>query len=344
MKFPLTPSIDSPNDDSYILIDYLVSSGSSVTKDIPVAIIDTSKTTFEVVSPHSGHISFLYQQGSEIPIQKPFAIIDDSLDSIEEGKINSDREPQARFSQAALKLLHEHKLNPELFSKTGLVTSEEIQKHLSQKNNHSNKIILSKLKRNEIASLEAGPPAQLTSSVTVILECSIGSDHIEGTLPIIIYETSKLLKLYPCFNGYFDDALHLHSAINIALALDMGEGLKVPIICNADQRSPSEIEVEIKSMLSKYISNTFSISDFSNPSFTISDLSGIGAYTFQPIINQKQSAILGVGISHQHGEPTLTLTLTFDHRIATGRDATLFLNELKKRLEEIGRASCRERV
>ena len=75
--------------------------------------------------------------------------------------------------------------------------------------------------------------------------------------------------------------------------------------------------------------------DLTNGTFTITDLSSEGAVFIHPLINERQSAILGVAAARQPpGDPgeTFDLILSFDHRVAEGRVAVQFLKALRDRL------------
>ncbi|MBU2652677.1 MAG: 2-oxo acid dehydrogenase subunit E2, partial [Bacteroidetes bacterium] len=67
--------------------------------------------------------------------------------------------------------------------------------------------------------------------------------------------------------------------------------------------------------------------------FTVTDLSGEDVFSFRPVINHRQSAILGVGAEQPlGGERVFQLSLTFDHRLTEGREAARFLRALRERL------------
>ena len=142
---------------------------------------------------------------------------------------------------------------------------------------------------------------------------------------VIIFEVARLLMHYPHFNAvYSDGRAGFYEEVNIGWALDDGEGLAVPVVRNAHQRSLTEIEEETRHFAAAYVGNRLTAKDLTRSTFTISDLSGAGVSLFMPLISRGQSAVLGLG--------ECTLTLSFDHQIAEGRAASRFLKDLCMRL------------
>jgi len=85
----------------------------------------------------------------------------------------------------------------------------------------------------------------------------------------------------------------------------------------------------------KYLNDELAVESLAGGTFTISDLAHEGATFFSPLINQRQCAILGVGAEFfATGEKPgwFHLTLTFDHQLSNGREATQFLVDLSRRL------------
>jgi pyruvate/2-oxoglutarate dehydrogenase complex dihydrolipoamide acyltransferase (E2) component len=160
-----------------------------------------------------------------------------------------------------------------------------------------------------------------------------------GLGALTIFETARLLRKYPEFNAIHDRGrIGIYSDVNIGWAIDSGapanQGLMVPVVSQADQKTPAEIVEIMQRHVDSYVENKLATSDFLGGTFTISDLSGDGISHFNPLISQGQSAILGVGGElDSAGNETLYLTLAFDHQLAEGRKAAQFVRELAERLE-----------
>jgi len=134
----------------------------------------------------------------------------------------------------------------------------------------------------------------------------------------------------------------LHNYVNLAIAVGMDDGLLVPVIKNADKMTLSELVVKSKEIVSKTLEMKLSPAEQSGSTFTISNLGMYGVQSFNPVINQPNSAILGVsGMIDKpvavNGEivirPIMTLCLTIDHRVVDGLAGAKFMQDLKNLLE-----------
>ena len=134
----------------------------------------------------------------------------------------------------------------------------------------------------------------------------------------------------------------LHNYVNLAIAVGMDAGLLVPVIKNADKMTLSELVVKSKEIVSKALEMKLSPTEQSGSTFTISNLGMYGVQSFNPVINQPNSAILGVsGMIDKpvavNGEivirPIMTLCLTIDHRVVDGLAGAKFMQDLKNLLE-----------
>lgn len=206
------------------------------------------------------------------------------------------------------------------------------------------KAVLEKLasaKKREIEYLSEVQSTGLTSTINTYVDTEGIFIHInqglrylkDSLLPIIIYETGRLLADYPPLNGYFTgETPALYKDVNPGFAIDIDKGLKVLKIADAGQKSIGEIESEILQLSGQYLDDTLRIDQLTDITFTITDLSSEGVAFFRPLINKMNSAILGISAIDAKLQRCI-LSLTFDHRMTEGRLAARFLHELKGRLE-----------
>jgi len=159
-----------------------------------------------------------------------------------------------------------------------------------------------------------------------------------GLGALVIFEAARLLRKYPEFNAVHDRGrIGLYGDVNIGWAIDGGQGLMVPVVAKADEKTPQEIVEIMQRHIDGYVEGKLGTADFLGGTFTVSDLSGDGISHFHPLISQGQAAILGVGGELDGaGNETLYLTLAFDHQLAEGRKAAQFVRELAGRLEAHG--------
>jgi pyruvate/2-oxoglutarate dehydrogenase complex dihydrolipoamide acyltransferase (E2) component len=200
---------------------------------------------------------------------------------------------------------------------------------------------LSSNKKREIEYLSEVQSTGLTSTINTNVETEGIFTHINQSLkylknsllPVIIYETSRLLKKYPLLNGYYTgEAIALYKQANVGFAIDIDKGLKVLKIAGADEKSMGEIEEEVMRLSNDYLDESLKIEDLTDVTFTITDLSSEGVAFFRPLVNMMNSAILGVSAIDEKLQ-RCTLSLTFDHRVTEGKLVAQFLSELKQRLE-----------
>lgn len=199
---------------------------------------------------------------------------------------------------------------------------------------------LSKSKRLEAILLRAAVAQTITSSVTVRIPAGrvaplVRQADVPGLFSaVVVFETARLLRLHPVFNAFAaGDAVHYYQDVNIGYAMDQGQGLRVPVVREADRKSVLQIVEEKQRMLVDYLTGSLSPERLQGGTFTITDLSDDDVLQFQPIINEGQSAILGICGSVAVGpESSLNLVLCFDHQVAEGRSAAAFLRELRERL------------
>ena len=161
---------------------------------------------------------------------------------------------------------------------------------------------------------------------------------------IIIKATAAALRKHPMINSsYLEDKLRTNHHIHIGVAVAVKDGLLVPIIKFADNKSLSHISLEIKNLANKAKNKNLQPSDWEGNTFTISNLGMFGIDEFTAIINPNDSCILAVGgIKNtpiiKNGEIVpgnlMKVTLSCDHRIVDGASGSAFLQTLKELIED----------
>lgn len=153
-------------------------------------------------------------------------------------------------------------------------------------------------------------------------------------LVVILSELAKLLKKYPAMNAYLAEGGAYHyQHVNLGFAVDMGRGLKVLVVHEAETLNFSALAERVEDLLVKYTTDTLTVRDLTGSTFTITDLAGVGVFTFEPLINVRQAAILGIGAETTvAGAGGFMLSCAFDHRLNSGKQVAEFLGELSARL------------
>lgn len=127
--------------------------------------------------------------------------------------------------------------------------------------------------------------------------------------------------------------------INIGIAIDIPEGLIVPNIKNAHQKTIRQIAHELSDLGTRARENGLIAEEITGGTFTISNLGPFGIKYFTPVLNTGESGILGVGVIQEvpyikdggiYVKPTLNLSLTHDHRVVNGAPAARFLGTVQQ--------------
>jgi pyruvate dehydrogenase E2 component (dihydrolipoamide acetyltransferase) len=165
-------------------------------------------------------------------------------------------------------------------------------------------------------------------------------------LPFIIKAVIAGLMEHPYLNASLDDEneeIILKKYFNIGVATDTPEGLMVPVVKNAKDKSILQIADELTKLVEKTRNRTIDLADLKGGTFTISNYGALGGIYATPIINYPEVAILGVGKikdtpvvknSKLVVRKVLSLALSFDHRVVDGGEGARFLNTVIARLED----------
>jgi pyruvate dehydrogenase E2 component (dihydrolipoamide acetyltransferase) len=153
------------------------------------------------------------------------------------------------------------------------------------------------------------------------------------------------LRQHPEFNASLDEAageLVLKRYYHIGVAVDTEHGLMVPVIRDADRKSPREISQELETLAAKARTRKLAAEEMRGGSFTISNQGGIGSGAFTPIINKPEVAILGLGRGAlkpvvRDGQVVVRLmmpvALSYDHRVIDGGNAARFVMDFVKGMD-----------
>jgi 2-oxoglutarate dehydrogenase E2 component (dihydrolipoamide succinyltransferase) len=137
-----------------------------------------------------------------------------------------------------------------------------------------------------------------------------------------------------------DVIYHGYADISIAVATD--KGLVTPVLRNVEQQSFADIELAIANYAKAAREGGLKLEDLQGGTFTITNGGTFGSLMSTPIVNPPQSAILGMHAIKErpiaeNGQvviaPMMYIALSYDHRIIDGKDAVLFLVDIKNQLE-----------
>tara|TARA_B100001564_G_scaffold157734_1_gene132506 strand:+ start:664 stop:1971 length:1308 start_codon:yes stop_codon:yes gene_type:complete len=161
---------------------------------------------------------------------------------------------------------------------------------------------------------------------------------------IIVKACAVALRKHPMVNAsYLTDKMRINHHIHIGVAVAVDDGLLVPVIKFADNKSLSHISSEVRNLATRAKNKDLQPSDWEGNTFTISNLGMFGIEEFTAIINPNDACILAVGgIKNtpiiKNGEivagNVMKVTLSCDHRIVDGAIGSAFLKTLKELIED----------
>jgi pyruvate dehydrogenase E2 component (dihydrolipoamide acetyltransferase) len=170
-------------------------------------------------------------------------------------------------------------------------------------------------------------------------------DEKVNVTAVVIKAVALTLRRMPRFNASLEgDVIKIWRDVNVGVAVAFPDGLIVPVVRHADEKSLTVIAREVRDLARRARENKLLPDEITGGTFTVSTL---GPYRsvdfFNPIINQPEAAILGVGrmqdtVVAVDGAPavraTMGLSLTCDHRMLDGAPAAEFLRALMDYLEQ----------
>ncbi|MBD8879693.1 2-oxoglutarate dehydrogenase complex dihydrolipoyllysine-residue succinyltransferase [Rhodanobacter sp. 7MK24] len=164
-----------------------------------------------------------------------------------------------------------------------------------------------------------------------------------GFMSFFVKATVEALKRHPIINASVDgnDVIY-HGYQDVSIAVSTDKGLVTPVLRNAENMSFADIEKGIADYAKKARDGKLTLEDLQGGTFTITNGGTFGSLLSTPIVNPPQSAILGMHTIKdraivENGQviaaPMMYLAISYDHRIIDGKDAVLFLVDIKNQLE-----------
>ena len=375
-----TMELESYDDGTLLHIG--VKDGDSVPVDGVIAIIgekgeDVNEILKDVDSDSSEVEEIKEIKEESTPIEKVEEIKDDNKEIVitEPTKIVSElKDERVKASPLAKKLANEKGIDISNISGSGdggRIIRKDIEnyKNVSTSSNEPVKeITLPKIHSEE--SFEELPVTQMRKTISKRLaESKFSAPHfyltmevdmdncIEGRKKInessdikisfndiILKACAVALRKHPMVNSSFlTDKIRINHHVHIGVAVAVDEGLLVPVVRFADNKSLSHISAEVKSLAKRAKEKQLQPSDWEGNTFTISNLGMFGISEFTAIINPNDSCILAVGgIKNtpvvKKGEVVpgniMKLTLSCDHRLVDGATGAAFLQTLKELIED----------
>ena len=164
-------------------------------------------------------------------------------------------------------------------------------------------------------------------------------------LPLVVIALTKVLESFPQCNVLYDaerGVLVRHRAVHVGIATQTSDGLKVPVVRNAQSLGLWEAAAEIRRLAERARSNKATRDELVGSTITVTSLGKLGGIASTPIINAPEVAIIGLNkaierpVVHQGAVAVrriMNLSSSFDHRFVDGYDAAAMIQALKELLE-----------
>jgi pyruvate dehydrogenase E2 component (dihydrolipoamide acetyltransferase) len=160
---------------------------------------------------------------------------------------------------------------------------------------------------------------------------------------LVVKACAIAIERHPKFNAAFtEQGLQMHAEINIDIGIALDEGLIAPAVLDAGNKSLGRIAMESKDLIERAKNGRLTAEEYSEGTFTITNLGAYGVETLIGIINPPQAAILGVGsVMAQPAvrddqvvvRQVMKVALSADHRVTDGAEGARFIKEIQGILE-----------
>ena len=357
------------------VIGWSVAEGDRVEEGQLLCEVETEKTTIEITAPASGLLrKILIHEGEKRPVGVTMGFIGEADEPIPEVEDVPSPTPEAaqpsaapspatrprraatgrvRASPAARKLAAEHGIDLAELSGSGpggAITTGDVERAIEANRAASDvELVPMSSMRRAIArmtqdSFQNAPHFYLTLEADAASLLNDRPEDISIT-HCLVKAAGLALHEFPQMRAQVEgDAFAIPHAVNVGLITAVEDGLVVPVIRDADQRSLAEIAETVRSLVDGARSGKLSADDASGAGFSITNLGMYDIETFHAIIHAPEAAILAVGAIVEKpvvkdGQVVpgmrMALTLSCDHRVVDGVIAAQFLGRLKKLVENI---------
>ena len=363
------------------VVEWYVSEGAEVVQGAPLFAVETDKAVVDVEAPAGGVLLRIDAPvNKEYPVGATLAWIGDSGEVLPDKMDETIAAPEAvsgeqRVTPVARRLAERHGVDADRLDGTGpggRVTKEDVKRAIDAGTAPA-------LERKAQSKASGEPPhdvvpltwirrvtaerlsAHWTCAPQVTEGVDIDMTEVRawrtakrdewraafGIMPslndIVLKAVAVALEAHPTLNSAFvDGSIHRYREINLGVAVDVEDGLVVPVLHNAGRLDLGGIASAVADFTTRAKARKLTLEDIDGATFTVSNLSALGVDWFTPVLNPPQCALLGVGRMRRTpaavGREVLirdiaTFVLTFDHRALDGAPAARFLARLKRLLE-----------
>jgi pyruvate/2-oxoglutarate dehydrogenase complex dihydrolipoamide acyltransferase (E2) component len=320
---------------------WLVEVGQEIAEDDPLVEIQTDKTTVEIPSPATGTVaSILVGEGELVPVGTPLVVIgSDAVQPSEPKKVQVTPLLRRIAAELGVEVDQVRGTGP-----GGRITEEDVRGSAAPREGERREPLRGV--RRQIAE-HLTRSHQEVPAVTVVEECdftALASARGERSyLPFVLEAVVAGLKEYPELNATLaGNEIVYWERYDLGLAVQTDEGLMVPVLRGADEKSLDELGAEAARLAEGARAGTLAPEELRGSTFTVTSAGRLGGLFATPLVNHPEVGILGL---HRIAtRPAVVdgeivpreigwLSCTFDHRVVDGARASEFLLAVIGRLQ-----------
>jgi pyruvate dehydrogenase E2 component (dihydrolipoamide acetyltransferase) len=208
-------------------------------------------------------------------------------------------------------------------------------------------VIAQRLAQSVVTAPHFYVTVEVDMTETLACRARLNAAGARYTVTDFVAQASVLaLKEFPAVNSATDGkTVRWHSRVHLGVAVNLDQGLVVPVIRDADEMTMAELSGRTKQLIDKARAGGLAPDEMSGSTFTISNMGMLDVDAFTAIINPGESAILAVSSTVKKpvvrndaivARPIMKMTLSSDHRLIDGATAARFINSIKTKLEDNG--------
>ena len=343
------------------IVAWHVSVGDHVVADQPLVSMETEKAVVEIPAPWSGRIAKLHgQPGDRVAVGATLVEYEEAatgdigtvvgtlpqgatVASTAAAEPPGERVPTGIKATPAVRALA-RKLGVELGTVApsgadGLVTRADVERAARALSEAGPPEPLRGVRRAMAGSMTRSHAEVVPATLTDEADVEAWSDKADVTVRLARAIVAAC-RAEPALNAWYDGkavARRLHKKVDLAIAMDTGDGLFAPVLRNVETRDPADLRRGLDAMKRDVLARTVPLEELRGATITLSNFGTLGGRHAALVIVPPQAAIVGAGrivprIVAVNGQPVarrlLPLSLTFDHRAVTGGEAARFLRAM----------------
>lgn len=368
MKFFKLPDLGEGLPEADI-VEWHVKEGESVTLDQPLVSVETAKAIIEIPSPQAGIIAHLFgAAGDTVHTGEPlveFISDEDSDSGTVVGSLKRadtvDNNDHFIIGASPSSLAHRNRITPAIRSVAqrlnvdlntlkgtgahGVITLTDVE--LAAKNNqqYGSPEQLQGVRKHMANAMTQSHAQVVPVSLFEDANISHWPDNTDITL-CLIKAIARACQAEPILNSWYEGehrSLRKHQHIDLGIAVDTEHGLFVPVMRNITERSDNELRSGLDHLRKDVIARKIPPAELQGATITLSNFGTMSGRYATPIIIPPQVAIIATGAVRSEAivdndqitiGRILPVSLTFDHRVATGGEASRFLQAFIQALQE----------